>query len=217
VIEDLEGATSEPPRRRHVAALSAATAAVALVLLYLLLVPAPRRDTPPLAVSPAPSPTNGTVVTFAPGPLWLRSGQVSQIPEVVTMTPCLIAPGSNPPAQVMVFDRSGQPMATYTRGTTEPLSSPDPDHWGELSFTVPCDDQVAPLREDETSTECAAGVGSSPRVHLVFDREGRFLGAYTSGQTGRFISLPRAYVGSGWLTVPCDTSDVFAPRLNRAR
>ena len=78
-------------------------------------------------------------------------------------------------------------------------------------------DQVAPLRAYETSTECAAGVGSSPPVHLVFDREGRLLAAYTSGKTGRFIPLPRAYVGSGWLTVPCDTSDVFAPRLNRAR
>jgi hypothetical protein len=110
---------------------------------------------------------------------------------------------------------------------SEPLSSPDPDHWGEFFFfsSLPCDapdaspplDQVAPLREDETSRECAAGVGSSPRVHLLFDREGRFLGAYTSGQTGRFISLPQAYVGSGWLTVPCDRSDVFAPRLDRAR
>jgi hypothetical protein len=210
VIEDIEGATSEPSRRRHVAVLSASVAAVSLVLLYLLLVPAPRMDTPPLAASPAPSPTDATVVTFAPGPAWVRSGQVSDI-GVVTMTPCVIALGSNPPAQVMV---------------SEPLSSPDPDHWGEFFFSsLPCDapdaspplDQVAPLRDDETSTECAAGVGSSLPVTLVFDREGRFLGAYTSGQTGRFISLPRAYVGSGWLTVPCDTSDVFAPRLNRAR
>ena len=70
---------------------------------------------------------------------------------------------------------------------------------------------------DATSTLCAAGNGSSPPVHLVIDGSGRVVAAYTSGTTGRFIPLPRVYVGSGWLTVPCDTSDVFAPRLNRAR
>ncbi len=73
------------------------------------------------------------------------------------------------------------------------------------------------LRNDLTSTQCAAGIGSSPPIHLVFDRDGRPIAAYTGGKTGRFIPLPPAYVGSGWLTVPCDTSDVFAPRLNRAR
>lgn len=218
MIEDLEGATIEPSRRTHVAVLSASVAAVSLVLLYLLLVPAPRMDTPPLAVSPAPSATNGTVVTFASGPPWFRSGQVSQIREVVTMTPCFIALGSNPPAQIMAFDRNGQPMATYTSGTTERLSSPDPGYWGELSFTLPCDapDASAP-RNDMTSTQCAAGIGASPPVHLVFDSSGRLIAAYTSGITGRFIALPQAYIGSGWLSVPCDTSDVFAPRLNRAR
>lgn len=138
MIEDLDGATTEPSRRTHVAVLSASVAAVSLVLLYVLLVPAPLMDTRQLAASPAPSPTNDSVVTFASGTAWVRSGQVSQIREVVTSTPCFIAFGSNPPAQLIVIDRNGQPMATYTSRTTEPSSSP-PDHWGELIFTLPCD------------------------------------------------------------------------------
>lgn len=76
---------------------------------------------------------------------------------------------------------------------------------------------AAPLRDGETSTECAAGIGSNPPIHLLFDHSGQLIAAYTGGKTGRFIPLPQAYVGSGWFTVPCDTSDVFAPRLNRAR
>lgn len=137
MIEDLDGSTSEPSRRTHVAVLSASVAAVSLVLLYVLLVPAPLTDTRPVAASPAPSPTHGSVVTFATGPAWVRWGPVSQIREVVTMTPCLIVFGSDPPAGLIVVDRSGQPMATYTNRTTEPPSSPD--HWGEFIFTLPCD------------------------------------------------------------------------------
>jgi hypothetical protein len=74
------------------------------------------------------------------------------------------------------------------------------------------------LRDDVIGAMCAAGIGlNSPVHHLVFDREGRPIAAYTSGKTGRFIALPQTYVGSGWLPVPCDASDVFAPRINRAR
>jgi hypothetical protein len=73
------------------------------------------------------------------------------------------------------------------------------------------------MRDAVSSTVCAAAIGSSPPVHLVLDADGRAVAAYTSGATGRFIPLPRVYVGPGWVAVPCDTSDVFAPRLNRAR
>jgi hypothetical protein len=149
VILDLDGTTSEPSRRRHVATVSASVAAAALLLLYALLVPAPRTGTLPLAAAPAPSPAS-ILVWSASDPTWIRGGP---------------------------FEES--------------------------------------LR-DAVST-CAAGVGSSPPVHLVIDGSGRVVAAYTGGTTGRFIPLPRVYVGSGWLTVPCDTSDVFAPRLNRAR
>ncbi|HUG07220.1 MAG TPA: hypothetical protein VMQ78_11810 [Candidatus Limnocylindria bacterium] len=161
MIEDLEGATIEPSRRRHVAALSAATAAVALVLFLALVTPRTPVDAPSLAATPAPSPTDGTVVTFAaPDRQWI------------------------------------------------PVSDP---RISEVRVNVGSPDYV-------TSTVCAAGVGSSPPVHLmVLDRTGQPMAAYTSGTTGRFVPLPHAYVGSAWLTVPCDTSDVFPPRMNRAR
>jgi len=149
VILDLDGATIEPSRRRHVATVSASVAAAALLLLYALLVPAPPTGTPP-AVAPVPSPARMTVLS-ASEPTLIRGGP---------------------------FEES--------------------------------------LR-DGVSTLCAAGSGSSPPVHLIIDPSGRVVAAYTSGTTGRFIPLPRVYVGSGWLTVPCDTSDVFAPRLSRAR
>jgi hypothetical protein len=150
VILDLDGATIEPSRRRHVATVSVSVAAAALLLLYALLVPAPPTGTPP-AASAAASPVTMTVF-FASDPTWIRGGP---------------------------FEES--------------------------------------LRDAAMSTVCAAGIGSSPPVHLVIDASGRVVAAYTSGPTGRFIPLPRVYVGSGWLTVPCDTSDGFAPRLNRAR
>ena len=165
MIQDLEGATPEPARRRHVAALSAVTAAAAIVLFYALVAPAPRTDTSPLAASPAPTSVSRAVVTFASD-------------------------------------------STTWAELIEPMSI-RPDLWGPFIVRRPA---------DETWTECAAGIGSSPPVTLVFDRDGRRLvAAYTSGQTGRFIPLPKAYVDSGWVSVPCDTSDVFAPRINRAR
>jgi hypothetical protein len=151
MILDLEGATTEPSRRRHVAMVSASVAAAALLLLYALLIPTPPTGTPSTA-SAAPSPVTMTVHFASDSQSWTRGGP---------------------------FDES--------------------------------------LRDAGTSTLCAAGVGSSQTVHLVVDSNGRPVAAYTTGTTGRFIPLPRVYVGSGWLTVPCDTSDVFAPRLNRAR
>ena len=150
MIQELDGATTEPSRRTHVAVLSAAVAAISLVLLMTLVVPSPQIDTPPLAASAAPSPARVTVVS-----------------------------ASDSTAGVVSYDQA--------------------------------------LRNDLTSRLCAKGTGSSPSVILVLDREGRPIAAYTSGETGRFIPLPQAYVGSGWLSVPCDASDVFAPRLNRAR
>ena len=160
MIEDLEGATSEPPRRRHVAALSAVTAAVALVLLLALVMPRTPVATPQLAASPSASPTDARIVIFA-----------RDSPEVWF-------PGS-----------SGEVR----------LGALSSDGW--------------------TSTVCVTAVEPNPTLHLmVLDRTGQPIAAYTGGTTGRFIALPQVYVGSGgWLTVPCDTSDVFAPRLNRAR
>ncbi|HEV8654199.1 MAG TPA: hypothetical protein VGR85_01625 [Candidatus Limnocylindria bacterium] len=67
MIEDIEGATTEPTRHRHVVLLSAATAAVALVLLVALVVPPPRVATPqeqprlPSAIIVGPATTYVTV------------------------------------------------------------------------------------------------------------------------------------------------------------
>jgi len=86
-----------------------------------------------------------------------------------------------------------------------------PGQVGEVRFGVPSSDEW-------TSTVCVTAVEPMGTIHLtVFDRTGQPIAAYTGGTTGRFIPLPQVYVGSGWRTVPCDTSDVFAPRINRAR
>jgi hypothetical protein len=61
VIQDLEGATSEPSRRGQVLALSAAVATASLVLLFALVAPH-HVDTGPLAAAPAPSATAGSMV-----------------------------------------------------------------------------------------------------------------------------------------------------------
>ena len=79
-------------------------------------------------------------------------------------------------------------------------------------------DQVAQLPDDMTSMRCAPGIGSSPPIHLVYDRTGQVvIAAYASGKTGRYVPLPLSYASSGWLSVLCDTPDVFAPRIDRAR
>jgi hypothetical protein len=66
VIEDIEGATAEPTRRRHVRALSAAVAAVSLVMLFMLVVP-PDLGPAPQAASPLPSATAAPVMTIVSG------------------------------------------------------------------------------------------------------------------------------------------------------
>ena len=73
MIEDIEGATSEPTRRRHVVVLSGAVATAALVLLLSLVVPAPvvpaRVDTGKYEALPGPSPSLGPFMTSVSIPL----------------------------------------------------------------------------------------------------------------------------------------------------
>lgn len=76
---------------------------------------------------------------------------------------------------------------------------------------------VSPPRDGVTTTVCLAGPGSNPTIHLLFDGSGELMAAYTGRTTGRFIAMRSDYWGPGWRLVPCDASDVFAPRLNRAR
>jgi hypothetical protein len=75
MIEDIEGATSEPARRRHAAVLSAASASIALALLVVLV--GPLR----VAKAPAASPTAST------GPVvggTSRAVPVRVVPDAVT-------------------------------------------------------------------------------------------------------------------------------------
>jgi len=152
VIEDLEGAPSEPTRRWHVLVLSAATAAVSLVLLVALVVPPSITSSAPQA--PAASASPGPVMMIVSGPT--------------------------------MFFQSG------------PLPG---------------------MRVDQSRvSECAEGSLWDPPHYLVLDRNGQVIAAYSSERNWLSDPItPDAYVGTGWLTVPCDTRDVFAPRMNRAR
>lgn len=69
MIEDLDGVTAEPSRRRHVAVLSAAVAAFSLVLLVLLVGPPTIPSDTPHAASPAASAAPATTVTFSSNPI----------------------------------------------------------------------------------------------------------------------------------------------------
>jgi hypothetical protein len=69
MIEDIEGATSEPTRRRPVVLLSALTTFVSLILLAALVVLPPRAGIAPQAASPAPGASAGPVTTFVSNPI----------------------------------------------------------------------------------------------------------------------------------------------------
>jgi hypothetical protein len=111
------------------------------------------------------------------------------------MAPLAASPAPTPVTHTVVTFASDS--ATWIR----------PDQWSPFIVGRPA---------DETWTVCMAGPGANPTVHLLFDREGKPMAAYTGGATGRFIAW-RDFWGMGMLTVPCDTSDAFAPRMNRAR
>ncbi len=87
MIEDLEGATSEPTRRPHVLALSGAIAAVSLALLVVLV---PR-----------------SVLTIASGSTSIGSDPALGLHDDSTSTECAAGIGSNPPVH-LVLDRSGR-------------------------------------------------------------------------------------------------------------
>jgi hypothetical protein len=108
VIEDLEGATTEPSRRRHVAVLSAATAVVSLVLFYVLVAPPIFDGAPPQAASPSPS----TFATVASRPLinlpldMTRSGMCAAGETSFLLQRAVDATGGRALTSV-VYDRTG--------------------------------------------------------------------------------------------------------------
>ena len=150
MIEDLEGGTPEQSRRTHVAALSGAVAVVSLVLLFVLVVPAPRLDTPPLALSPAPSLTPRTIA-FDPDGTWISWRQLTPLVYAVpltnaTTTWCAATFAPNALPQLIVFDPGGQRVAAYTTGATGESTPPRPHVWAP--FTVSCDGHVFTPRID---------------------------------------------------------------------
>jgi hypothetical protein len=140
VIEDLEGATSEPTRRPHVVVLSGGVAIASLVLLLALVVPAP-----------ADPIVTGPTMFFQAGPPYFRSGTTS-------------------PSDVNV----------------------------------------------KLVSECADGTQINPR-YLVFEGNGQVMAVPLDASTARSPQFTPVDRGSGWLTVPCATSTIRVPRIDRRR
>jgi len=139
VIEDLEGATSEPVRRWHVFAISLATAAVA-VALFVALVAAPAEvDGLPRVSAP---PSRGTM-----SPLVIAAPQLSILSNIDQMRQraCALAPAgiqwmvlSGPAAGARAV-RPPSIAVAIDAGTGRPI--PVEDRVGEATrwMTVTCD------------------------------------------------------------------------------
>jgi hypothetical protein len=108
MIEDIEGATSEPTRCVHVAVMSAATAAVALVLLLALVVPPSRSAAPLQAASPASSASSTFTTTFASSNPLVLSNPAARLPVDLSRT-TLCADGTRlMPPYFLVFDATSK-------------------------------------------------------------------------------------------------------------
>lgn len=146
MIQDIEGATSEPARRGHVIALSAATAAISLVLLVALVVPLERVSVSPQATSLAPSASAGPMMTIVSGSTIpsgsalppFRSGTISPL-GVNTKVVMYCADGSRmDPPYYLVFEGNGNVMTVPLEASTTrsvPVASVDR---GSGWLTVSC-------------------------------------------------------------------------------
>jgi hypothetical protein len=118
VIQDLEGATPEPSRRRHVFALSGAVAAVSLVLLVALVLP-PELGVAPQVASPAASVGAARAITIVSGPtMFFPSGAPFEPPPVDErrVRECAAEPGSGA-SYTLVYDRDGsRVIAAFSMG-----------------------------------------------------------------------------------------------------
>ena len=124
MIQDIEGATSEPTRRWHVVVLSGAVAALSLVLLAALLVPAPMPSN--ALKARVPSATAASLLTIVSG-------------ATTSFQP-------NPPSQLRVDagrlivcvddSRPGSPYYVVFEGNRQVISVPFEGRNGSLS--MPC-------------------------------------------------------------------------------
>ena len=152
MIEDIEGATSEPTRRRHVVVLSGAVATASLVLLFSLVAPSEFPVTR-LAASPATSATAGSAMWTVTGPtMFLQTGPSVWAPpgvNVKLVSECADGAQINSP-YYLVFEGNGQVMTVPldARTASSPLLAPSPlvisvdrasRTWAELvPLTVSC-------------------------------------------------------------------------------
>ena len=124
MIEDLEGATTEPSRRRHLVVLSAASAVISLALLVALVLPPSNVRGPESAAPAASQNASAFEVTFAgPGTTFAR-------PDTrVTLTALLARPVASTGSLVCFVSSDG---------SASPLISVRPDvWWGELVYVGP--------------------------------------------------------------------------------
>jgi hypothetical protein len=149
VIEDIEGATSEPTRRGHVVVLSGAVAIASLALLLTLVAPAPHApapvDTARYAASPAPSPGGAAVMMLAPNPVSRMRVDLSRTTTCSDGTPIgppyvLSIDGASPGRVFIVF---------FDEGTGAQTRSPIPAAFrfdartGWMTVTCATDDLLA--------------------------------------------------------------------------
>jgi len=126
VIVDIEGATSEPTRRRHVVVLSAAMAGVSLVLLFtLVFAPQFHVGTAPLAAAPAPSASAGPVKTIVSSPtMTIQSNPISQLRvDLSRASVCADGTRLDPPYHLGFAGDAGPIVAgRFDGGTGRPVS-----------------------------------------------------------------------------------------------
>jgi hypothetical protein len=136
VIQDIEGATPEPTRRWHVAAVSATVAAISLALLLAIIVPPSPEAATSQAASSAPGPSASFTLMMSSNPMrnvYVDLTRVSQCRDGSWLTPPYIGfdadslrafalqyEVSTRSAPVGVVDdpRSGQPAVWSPAGTS---------------------------------------------------------------------------------------------------
>jgi hypothetical protein len=117
VIEDLDGTTTEPSRRWHVAVLSAATAVVSVVLFYVLVAPPIFDGAPPQAASPSPARSFAMTVVSNPRiNLPIDTLHSRMCVDGTSWAPLQLAVDANSrPLLTVLYDRTGSRPIAFVR------------------------------------------------------------------------------------------------------
>jgi hypothetical protein len=155
VIQDIEGDTVEPTRRRHVVVLSGAVAALSFALLLVLVAPPSREAAVQHAPSPVASPGASSTLTIASNPM------NTVYVDLANTSLCPNGSSSSTPSYVVSFDaRSGlayavQPVPSTSRSAPVPI--------------------VADAKTGRPIVWSSAGTSWSQLVTFVYDRQGRYI------------------------------------------